>query len=43
MRVADEKGCIIGQDVGYAVRFDHCCDSQMTKIQVRISLKLIHV
>ncbi|KAK3753320.1 hypothetical protein QZH41_015258 [Actinostola sp. cb2023] len=33
MRVADEKGCLIGQNVGYAVRFDNCCDSQMTKIK----------
>lgn len=41
MRVADEKGCLIGQDVGYAVRFDNCCDSQRTKIKVELHLYTI--
>lgn len=25
-RVAEERGCMLGHDVGYAVRFEDCCD-----------------
>lgn len=36
MRVAEEKGCLIGQEVGYRIRFDDCTDAQKTAIKVRI-------
>ena len=36
MRVAEEKGCLIGQEVGYRIRFDDCTDPQKTAIKVRI-------
>jgi ATP-dependent RNA helicase DDX35 len=32
-RVADERNCILGTDVGYAIRFDDCTD-KTTKIKV---------
>lgn len=32
-RVAEEKGCLAGQEVGYCVRFDDCFDKQDTKIK----------
>lgn len=32
-RVAEEKGCFVGQEVGYCVRFDECFDREMTKIK----------
>lgn len=32
-RVADERGTKIGQDVGYAVRFEDCCDSARTRLK----------
>lgn len=32
-RVADERNCILGADVGYAIRFDDCTD-ETTKIKV---------
>lgn len=31
-RVADEMGCAVGTTVGYAVRFDRCCDAQRTRV-----------
>jgi ATP-dependent RNA helicase DDX35 len=31
-RVADEMGCAVGATVGYAVRFDRCCDAQRTRV-----------
>ncbi|XP_008551544.1 probable ATP-dependent RNA helicase DHX35 isoform X1 [Microplitis demolitor] len=31
-RVADERGCILGTDVGYSIRFDDCTD-ETTKIK----------
>ena len=32
-RVAEERGALLGSEVGYAIRFDHCCDSSSTKIK----------
>ncbi|XP_069698122.1 probable ATP-dependent RNA helicase DHX35 isoform X2 [Periplaneta americana] len=32
-RVAEEKGCLLGQTVGYSIRFDDCFDPQQTKIK----------
>lgn len=32
-RVADERGCVLGTEVGYSIRFDDSTDSS-TKIKV---------
>ncbi|XP_077542583.1 putative ATP-dependent RNA helicase DHX35 [Haemaphysalis longicornis] len=32
-RVAAEKGCLVGQEVGYCVRFDDCFDKEGTMIK----------
>lgn len=32
-RVADERGCVLGTDVGYSIRFDDSTDAS-TKIKV---------
>ncbi|KAL6071816.1 putative PremRNA splicing factor [Balamuthia mandrillaris] len=32
-RVADEMGCQLGNEVGFAVRFEECMDSQRTRIK----------
>ncbi|XP_064641577.1 probable ATP-dependent RNA helicase DHX35 [Lineus longissimus] len=32
-RVAEERGVILGDEVGYAIRFDDCWDEQKTKIK----------
>ena len=32
-RVAEERAAILGQHVGYAVRFDSCCDDDVTRIK----------
>jgi hypothetical protein len=32
--VAEERGVILGDEVGYAIRFDDCWDEQTTKIKV---------
>lgn len=32
-RVAEEKGCLVGREVGYCVRFDECFDKEATKIK----------
>ena len=34
MRVAEEKGTLIGQEVGYRIRFDDCTDPEKTAIKV---------
>jgi ATP-dependent RNA helicase DDX35 len=34
-RVAEERGCLLGAEVGYSIRFDDCCHPQDTKIKVR--------
>ncbi|KAG8039035.1 hypothetical protein G9C98_003342, partial [Cotesia typhae] len=39
-RVADERGCILGTEVGYSIRFDDCTD-ETTKIKKRKDLKVI--
>ncbi|ESO05489.1 hypothetical protein HELRODRAFT_191309 [Helobdella robusta] len=33
MRVADEKGVTLGEEVGYSVRFEECCSEKLTKIK----------
>lgn len=32
-RVAEERGCVLGDEVGYAVRFDEVCDPLRTRIK----------
>ena len=32
-RVASERDCKLGQEVGYTVRFDDCSDEQKTQIK----------
>lgn len=34
MRVAEERGSFIGEEVGYSVRFDNCFDHKATRIKV---------
>ena len=33
-RVAEEMGVFVGEDVGYAIRFDNCTDPDRTRIKV---------
>lgn len=37
-RVAEEKGSLLGQTVGYSIRFDDCFDPEHTRIKVRFIL-----
>ena len=32
-RVAEERGCLLGSEVGYAVRFDECYSSSQTRLK----------
>uniref|UniRef100_A0A0B7A8J7 RNA helicase n=1 Tax=Arion vulgaris TaxID=1028688 RepID=A0A0B7A8J7_9EUPU len=32
-RVAEERGAILGDEVGYLIRFDNCCDDQRTRVK----------
>ncbi|XP_005103973.1 probable ATP-dependent RNA helicase DHX35 [Aplysia californica] len=32
-RIAEERGAILGDEVGYLIRFDNCCDEERTKIK----------
>ena len=32
-RVAEERGALLGDEVGYAIRFDQCCNDDSTKIK----------
>ncbi|EAR90543.1 DEAD/DEAH-box helicase, putative (macronuclear) [Tetrahymena thermophila SB210] len=41
-RVAQEMGCIIGQEVGYSVRFDDNCDEELTQIKYMTDGMLIN-
>ena len=38
MRVAEERGSFIGQEVGYCVRFDNCFDPKTTRVKVKICI-----
>ena len=33
-RVADERGTMIGREIGYRIRFDDCWDEAETKVKV---------
>lgn len=35
-RVAEENGSCLGQIVGYSIRFDDCCQPNVTKIKVSL-------
>lgn len=39
-RVAEEKGSLLGDIVGFSIRFDDCTDKETTRIKVRIFSKL---
>ncbi|KAH9499114.1 ATPdependent RNA helicase [Bulinus truncatus] len=32
-RVAEERGSILGDEIGYLIRFDECCDSDKTRVK----------
>jgi len=32
-RVAEERGSVLGDEVGYLIRFDNCCDDQRTRLK----------
>jgi hypothetical protein len=38
MRVAEDKGSLLGKTVGYSIRFDDCFDPLYTGIKVRFVL-----
>lgn len=38
-RVADERGTMIGREIGYQIRFDDCWDKDETKMKVIIVYK----
>lgn len=38
-RVADELGAVLGEEVGYAIRFDEKWTPKATKIKVRMRMK----
>lgn len=33
-RVAEERGAILGDEIGYLIRFDNCCDDKRTRVKV---------
>ena len=37
MRVSEERGSFIGEEVGYCVRFDDCFNPETTRIKVNIT------
>ncbi|KAK0043117.1 ATP-dependent RNA helicase DHX35 [Biomphalaria pfeifferi] len=32
-RVAEERGAILGDEIGYLIRFNECCDSEKTRVK----------
>jgi len=40
MRVAEERGTMLGGEVGYSIRFDDCSDKESTRIKVTINLNV---
>ena len=42
-RVAEERGALLGHEVGYTIRFDDCSDPQATRIKVLLLLNVIHL
>lgn len=33
MRVAEERGSFIGEEIGYSIRFDDCCNPESTRVK----------
>lgn len=42
-RVAEEKGSLLGQTVGYSIRFDDCFVPEQTRIKVRFIFYFIKI
>lgn len=40
-RVADERGSMIGREIGYRIRFDDCWSEEETKVKVRVLLAVV--
>jgi len=38
-RIAEERGGLLGHEVGYLIRFDDCTDPSSTRIKVAVTLK----
>ena len=39
-RVAEERGAILGDEVGYLIRFDDCFHPDATRIKVRLYISI---
>lgn len=37
-RVAEERGALLGHEVGYTIRFDDCSDPHATRIKVHLTV-----
>ena len=40
-RVAEERGAILGDEVGYLIRFDDCFHPDATRIKVRLYISIL--
>lgn len=38
--MAEERGSLLGGEVGYLIRFDDCCDDT-TRVKVKVIMKII--